>query len=304
MQRFIRSFLIAFAMVVACVVTAHSQEIKVTGGFLIDSARIGEPVPYYLTARYPSRLTVVFPDSSFQFSPFEFGKKKYFTTRTEGAVSLDSVVYELATFETDFRQICQLPVFVVASRDCTAYTPAADTLFLKALVTGSLPDTVQAQNLPLKTNTTYEPVIFAFNYPILLIIVGVVLLLALIGWLIFGKQVRRYFRAKRLLRAHHQFVTEFTQHVEHLKQTFSSGRTEQAVFLWKRYLEQLERKPFTKLTSREIGRSEQNDQLGHQLSILDQAIYGRNTQALEPLQDLRMEAERRFNVKLEEIKHG
>src|SRR5688500_16042359 len=77
-------------------VTTQAQDVKVSGGFLKDSVQIGEPVAYFLSAAYPQALTVLFPDSTFSFAPFEFNRKRLSPTYTVGGVSHDSVVYYLS----------------------------------------------------------------------------------------------------------------------------------------------------------------------------------------------------------------
>jgi hypothetical protein len=281
-----------------------AQEVTVHGSFLKDSIRIGETIPYTLTARYPSSKTVLFPDSTFSFVPFEFNSKKYFRTRSTAGESYDSVIYELATFEIDSVQLLRLPIFVVATRDCTVYQTEWDTVFLQQLVTAPPPDTLQPQQLPLKVNTAYEQVPFLFNYPILLIGVGALLLIALIVWILFGKRIRKYYRIRRLNRNHAQFINSFDTHTELLKQNFSPTATEITLFIWKRYLEKLEKKPFTKLTTRETLLLERDEVLANSLREIDKAIYGHDTSVVESLQTLRTIAENRFTKKIETLKHG
>ena len=55
----------------------YAQEAKVRGSFLADSVKIGEEISYTLTASYSKNLTLIFPDSTFSFTPFEFQKKKF-----------------------------------------------------------------------------------------------------------------------------------------------------------------------------------------------------------------------------------
>ena len=69
------------------------ESTSVHGRFESDSVSIGEEVPYTLAARYSRNQQVLFPDSSFSFAPFEFSRKKYYTTKTSGTTSYDSVVY-------------------------------------------------------------------------------------------------------------------------------------------------------------------------------------------------------------------
>ena len=79
----------------------RAQDVTVRSGFFKDSLRVGDVTGYYLTARYLSKLNILFPDSAFNFAPFEYDHKKYFPTETEGGKSYDSVVYYLSTFEID-----------------------------------------------------------------------------------------------------------------------------------------------------------------------------------------------------------
>src|SRR6476620_2116997 len=66
----------------------HAQEVKVNGGFLSDSLKIGEKTAFYLAAHYPSTQTVVFPDSTFRYFPFEWTDKKYFPTKSKNGTSV------------------------------------------------------------------------------------------------------------------------------------------------------------------------------------------------------------------------
>ena len=78
---------------------ASAQQAKVRGSFLADSVRIGEAIPYSLTAYHSKKTDVLFPESSFSFAPFEFRSKRFFPTVTKDTISYDSVVYYLSTYE-------------------------------------------------------------------------------------------------------------------------------------------------------------------------------------------------------------
>lgn len=284
--------------------TVFAQEIKVAGGFLKDSVRVGESVGYYLSAAYPQKLTVLFPDSTFTFLPFEFGKKELSPTHTENGISHDSVVYYLSTFEIDKIQYLSLPVFVTAARDCTAYTPLRDSIFLAEMVLTPPSDSTQAQNLPLKTSTTYQQVFSQFNYIMLVAAVGLFIIFSVVIWIVFGKRIAKYFKLKKLQKSHLKFLQTYSEHFQQLNTIFSAEKTEAVMSLWKKYLEQLEQKPYTKLTTRETLQMEPNETLGINLKIIDRAIYGNQTSVHEPLMELRKFAEERFIKKLEEVKHG
>lgn len=297
---------IVFLFVLICGTQPHllAQPIQVMGGFMKDSIRLGDPIDYYLVSRYRSSDNVLFPDSTYRFEPFEFQRKKYFPTQTRNGESYDSVLYQLLTFDIGEVQYLSLPVFIVHAGDCTRYSPPPDSVFLISMVQGPVPDTVSTQNLPLKANTLYQAVSFLFNYPILLISAGALILTAIIVWLMFGKRIKRYFRLKKLQKNHSKFIESFTSIMEHLKTQFTVDKAETAVSLWKKYLEQLEQKPYTKLTTRETILQEHDESLGKSLHLLDKAIYGNYSAVLNPLEHLQRVAHDRFTKKMEEMKHG
>jgi len=284
-------------------VSVHAQEVRVHGGFLSDSLAIGDVGGYYLSARYPSELNILFPDSTYNFAPFEYERKVYFPTKTANGKSYDSAIYYLSTFEIEKRQTLSLPVFQFNDLDTISHASPRDTIWLIELVK-NLPDTLKVQNLPLKTDTAYQLVPFLFNYPILMIVVGVLLIGALIAWLVFGKRIRKHYRIKRMEKAYQKFLGTFTQQLEEIRQSFSPVRTEHALVEWKRYMENLEARPYTKLTTRETMRMENNEALGTNLHTIDGAIYGHLTSVIEPLEHLKTFAHQRYARKLEEVKHG
>lgn len=280
-----------------------SQEIQVKGHFEGDTVKLGQPIQFHLTATYPRSVQVLFPDSTFSFAPFEFQKKKFFTTKTENGISYDSVIYTLSTYEIDSLQRLALPVFQLQKKDCLVYYSETDTVFFKKLV-NAVPDSLAINQLPLKTNTAYNPVSWLLNYPLALIIGGSLLLIAIIVWIIFGKRIRKYFTVKQLTRSHAAFMNRFEQSVEKVKSSFSPELAESSVLIWKKYMEELSAKPYTKYTSREI-RETENDELGQTLHSVDRMVYGRiSPETFDSFQQLKDFTQNRFNQKIEEVKHG
>ena len=279
------------------------EDVSVRGGFLTDSLKIGEQTAYFLSAHYPSSLTVLFPDSTHSFAPFEYVKKEYFLTETTGGVSVDSAIYYLTTFEIDRVQHLQLPVYVVHGQDCTAFRTARDTVLITQLV-AHVPDTVAAPQLPLKMNTAYQDVYYNFNFWMMVIIVTAVLALALITWLLFGKKIQRYFKARRLQRNHAQFLERYNPLLAQLQGTFSALTTESALAAWKKYMEQLESRPYTKLTTRETLRVLKEPALTEPLGRIDKAIYGHETKVVDSLENLKKFADHQFKRKMKEVRHG
>lgn len=295
-------FYIACFIVLPSLVFAQ-EEARVRGGFLSDSLKIGEQTAFYLAVHYPSRLTVLFPDSTHGFSPFEYLSREYFNTETTEGISADSAVYYLTTFEVDRVQYLRLPVYVVQDGDSTVQHTGMDSVLVTQLV-ATVPDTVSVEQLPLKMNAAYQKVHYNFNLWMMVIIVSVVLALVVVGWLLFGKKIQRYFRAKRLRKNHLQFLERYNSLLAQIKITFSTPATESALAAWKKYMEQLEARPYTKLTTRETLRLVKEPALTEPLSRIDKAIYGHETSVVDSLENLKMFAVQQFRRKMKEVKHG
>jgi hypothetical protein len=278
-------------------------EVKITAGFIEDSLYIGKPVRFYLTARYPQELNMVFPDSSHTYTPFEFESKDYFPTDTEDGISYDSVIYHVSTFEIDRTQYLSLPVFQVNEKDSVVFQSEKDTILVTQLVNFSV-DTIAIDKLPMKLSVAYHDVPGQFNWPIFTIVAASILVIAVVVWFVFGKRIRKYFRIKSMLEAHRKFVESYTREVTNLRQAFSAVTTETALAHWKLYMEQLEARPYTKLTTREARNFFQDETLIRSLQTIDGAIYGHSVNVIEPLESLKAVADQRFQTKLQEVKHG
>jgi len=275
--------------------------VKVRAGFVEDSLSVGRDVSFYITARYDRKLNMLFPDTTFNFSPFDFKHKSYFTTETEGHESYDSVVYHLTTFEVDSLLYLSLPVYQINPQDCTTFRSNQDSIRLAHVIT-SLPDSLS--RVPLKMNVAYQDVPYAFNVQLWVIIGGLLLMTVAAVWFAFGKNISRRYRLKRMQKAHAQFIEVYTQEVNTVSNAFSTEHTETALILWKRYMEQLEGQPYTKLTTKEIIWNGRNEALGRSLKTVDGAIYGHETAVVDSLQSLKTYAVERFNKKIQEVTNG
>ena len=130
-------------------------------------------------------------------------------------------------------------------------------------------------------------------------------MLAISGFLIFGKRVRKYFYVRRLNRNHQNFLTKFNDTISELTSNFSALKAEGALVLWKYYMENLVQAPYSKLTSKEILDKEKNEGLGNALHSIDRVIYGGvSSPAIESFDNLRKYCEQQFQLKLEEAKNG
>ncbi|MCB0491126.1 MAG: hypothetical protein KDC93_01795 [Cyclobacteriaceae bacterium] len=283
---------------------AQAQEVEVRGRFRTDSIKIGQPFPYSLSATYPKNTTVLFPDSTYSFSPFEIDHKKFFATKTTGDTSYDSVVYFITSFEIDTIQRISLPVFVVNKADCTAVFAKTDSVFLQQMVS-EVPDSVTVEQLPLKTNTAYQAVSWLLNYPLLLIIGGVIIVIIIVTWIVFGKRIKQYFILKRLNKGYILFKQEFESAIHELENSYSTQRAETTLSMWKQYMEQLLSRPYTKYTTKEIFQMVKNEKLAGALKQIDRTIYsGSQTLESAPLYDLKEYTEQKFHDKVQEVKNG
>ncbi|CAN5356058.1 hypothetical protein BH09BAC3_BH09BAC3_09430 [soil metagenome] len=299
-----RLFIGCIGLMIMTMPVAFAQEAAVVKShFESDSISIGKSVPYSLTARYPRDKQVLFPDSTFSFAPFEISRKKFFPTKSDGQTSFDSVVYYLTTFEIDSVQRLKLPVFILQEKDCVNVFSPTDSISLSFRV-ASMPDSVSVEKLPLKTNTAYQKVSWLLNYPILLGAVLILIILAIATWVIFGKRIRKYFALKRLHKEYQQFVAVFNSSVSKLSAGFTSRRAEDALIIWKKYMEDLESSPYTKFTSREIVRLVNDQQLEGALRTIDRGIYGGYLPTVDTFEFLQNYSQKRFQKKETEVKNG
>ena len=281
--------------------TLSAQEISPKGGFVGDSVKIGVSIPYSLSIKYPTRMDVVFPDSLYDYSPFELEGKQYFPTKSDSTLSYDSAVYYLSTFEIDTIQYLQLPVFFINNADSIPVYTEKDSVFLIELIS-VLPDSIQ-----LKENTTYFNVPTQFNYPYLLIGLGILVFIIIVVLIVFGGKIKRYFQVRRLKKRHQKFLITFDQLAQQSSEESTTEEKEHTAFVWKKYLEKIEKAPITKLTTKEITQLLQpTDEVVEALKGVDRAIYSnkKNLSLASSFSTLRTDAIARYNNKIASIKQN
>lgn len=278
----------------------YSQDIQVRSRFLADSLKIGEKVPFSVTAKYPRRLNILYPDSTYSFNPFEFESKQYFPTVTKDTLSYDSVVYYITSYEIDSIQMFRMPVYVLHGSDCTTIFGAADSIFLKQYV-DHVPDSVSAQQLPLKTNTDYLNVSWLLNYPVIGFTVLGLTIISGVVWLVFGKRIRRYYKLKRLNKDHVAFLQTFGDALQHVQSEFSQLNAERALVVWKRYMERLEERPYTKYSTKEIVHMLDETELSKALRSIDRMVYGGVVSNTEVFNELREVSRSHYSEKIRKV---
>lgn len=271
----------------------------IRGYFLTDSIEIGRPFQYVLTYWHSPRTDVLFPDTSTFFLPYRLQKVDVFPTQTTGsgllALSRDSAVYTLVSFETDSIQALQVPVRSLNTTDCTAYWTQIDTVFLQSNLPRARSGLQHPKSLRLATETQLAPLLQQFNY--LALATGLILLCAGAALLygLFGRVIRRQWQLYLLNRRYLRFLQNYNQLSRRIDSFTAAETANEAVLMWKTYLEQLERRSYHSLTTPELAERMNNKKVTDALREADQMIYGgafssQSQQALYTLRDVATQA--------------
>lgn len=291
-----RFFLFILFLVASIQVSA--QKVQVSGYFTKDSARLGERVGYVLKASYPQSAQLIFPDSTFDFSPFVFLEKKTFVSATTEGITQDSSVYFLSNFSLEPSSYLALPVFELNRYDSiTHYTTDAE-LKLK-LNLDSIPEQLQ-----FKENNVYQPLDKPFNWFVFSAIIGGILLVVGILFFVFAERIKRLFRKNRERLRWIQFERKWKKLSDLLQQQPNQSTADEAVGLWKGYLEHLRSQPIQEWTSSEIAAALDDKEVFKALRTIDMIIYagaeGDTSAATTYLLEV---AKANYRTTLNQIKH-
>uniref|UniRef100_UPI004049FA0C hypothetical protein n=1 Tax=Fulvivirga sp. TaxID=1931237 RepID=UPI004049FA0C len=278
--------------------TYSQEDVTLKGYFLEDSIKIGIGTPYVLTAKYPISVDFIFPDSLYDFSPYELDEKLYYPTKSDSEYSYDSAVYYLTSFEIDSIQFYQMPAFILKGKDSVILTTQKDSIFLQQLVS-EIPDSVAVEAMPLIENTTYKKVNFQFNYPYLIIGLVLLFIILIIVFVFFGKPIRKWFLLKKMSKAHMAYLDQ-------LDKTIASDKNyEHLITLWKNYHAKLEGEPYTSYTTKELLKLAPVKSIETVLRNIDKAIYGKPiTLPISELYQLKNFSQERFEEKIKEVENG
>ena len=234
--------------------------------FLSDSVLVGDQVKAVLYYKHDSNEEIIFPDSNYSFKPFEFVGKQYFPTTSIDGESTDSAIYTLTIFEIEGNHSLTLPVLTFRGKDTLKVFSSSDSISIKPIIT------VLTDSLKLKSNTQLFELENQFNYQLLGIVIGLLLLVGLAIYLILGKNIFEQIRKYRRKIAHERFLKLYDEMVNNAI-SMTPQKMEDAVSLWKKYIESLENKPYTTYTSSEIGHFLKNESIKKNLQNIDVAIY-------------------------------
>lgn len=275
-SRFLQAFFLILAVCIAPGLSgmardARKQQVKPQGVFQTDSVEVGKPVYFSLSIRHSPDTEIFFPDSTFDFSPFELVAQRSFVSSTDGRGTLDSAVYHLVSFDVSRIQKLRLPVYVFQKKDCTAVYTSPDSVFL-----------IQSNNIDLtkkpvlKAETHLVPLSSEFNFSML--IGSVALIIGVVGsiYWVFGQDIYKQWQLLKLQRRHLEYVRSFNRLMRSAREKNNIKDAEKAIIIWKNYLERLEKKPFATYTTREIIDNMPDDALADALKNMDSIVYGQS----------------------------
>ncbi|MBD8487681.1 hypothetical protein IFO69_02860 [Echinicola sp. CAU 1574] len=247
--------------------SVHAQGLKVEGYFLQDSAKLGERVGYVLKAEYPTKMNIVFPDSTFEYRDFSFLEKQTFTSYTPDSITQDSAVYYLSNFSLDPIKTYALPVFEILKYDSLVHYADNDSLAL-TLTIQPLPE-----ELTFKDNDKYLSIEKDFNYPYLLIFLGIILIIGLVVLVVFGKKIQKQWAARKLKKQHKKFLSKWNETVQTLQEKPSLQAADETLWVWRDYMERLTGKPYREWTATEIGEQMERPEIVKEFRKIEIIIY-------------------------------
>ncbi|RAI86047.1 hypothetical protein [Algoriphagus yeomjeoni] len=277
---------------------SNAQQVKVDGYFMQDSAKIGERVGYVLKATYPESTQIIFPDSTFDFSPMVLLEKKTYISSTQDSITQDSTVYFVSNFSLDPSTYLTLPVYELARYDSVVHYPMEAELKLK-LTLDSIPE-----QLVFQQNNIYQSLEKSFNWIIIGIILGGILIFLGIIYFLFADKFQEYWKERREKRRWEQFEKRWKTQTALLTKNPSIESADEVIGLWKGYMESITNLPIKEWTSSEIGERLDNLEIFKALRAIDLIIYaGESSESEEATSYLLEVAREKYQEKQTKIKH-
>ena len=249
------------------VIPSFSQQVEVKGYFTQDSAKLGERVGFVLKATYPESSQLLFPDSTFDFSPLVFLEKKTFLSNTVDGITRDSSIYYLSNFSLEPSVFLALPVYELSRYDSITYFTNEAELKLK-LMLDSIPE-----ELVFKENNVYQPLEKSFNWLLFGLISGAVVLVFGVLATLFKDRIKAIFKKNREKIRWIQFELKWKKLSGLLAQNPNQALADEVIGLWKGYLESITDQPYQEWTSSEIADALEDKEVFKALRSIDMIIY-------------------------------
>ncbi len=234
-----------------------------------DSVKIGEKIRLSVYLDYPSSFKILFPDTNYDFQPFEILKRDFFPTRTRNSISRDCVVYELSPFLPDPVQKIQIPIFQFPDQDSLSWYSNEATVHIRPVLNGPLPE-----KPVFETALSPVPVARSINYPYIIIGASVLILLVLVINFFFDRPIQKFIYLFLEARRHKAYLAQFEKISSRLENALTVESVENLLVTWKKYLQKVDEHPYTSFTSREIFQVLPDKVLRDALMEMDRWIYG------------------------------
>jgi hypothetical protein len=127
--------------------------------------------------------------------------------------------------------------------------------------------------LQFKENNVYQPLDKPFNWFVFSAIIGGILLVVGILFFVFAERIKRLFRKNRERLRWIQFERKWKKLSDLLQQQPNQSTADEAVGLWKGYLEHLRSQPIQEWTSSEIAAALDDKEVFKALRSIDIIIY-------------------------------
>ncbi|MCS5488791.1 hypothetical protein [Algoriphagus limi] len=275
-----------------------AQEVKVDGYFLADSAKLGERVGYVLKATYPAERQLIFPDSTFDFSPFVLLEKQTFLSSTQDSVTSDSTIYYLSNFELDSVAYLTLPVFELSRYDSITHFPLEASIAVKWTI-DSIPEELMFQE-----NNVYQPIPKKWDWVLIGIVSSVILILIRGGYWLFGARIRRFLFERNEKRRWKKFEKRWKDSTASLESNPSMEAADELLGIWKGYMESITSLPIREWTSSELGEKLDDIKIFSSLRTIELIIYaGAKSEIKNSSEYLLQIAKEKYEQKLKNIKH-
>ena len=263
-------FMIFIVLAVFCIASSDNFAIpvQVKGYFNKDTIKLGEAVSYSLVATYSDDKQIVYPDSTYYFSPFVLWTKSWYSTEKKGKYFKDSVVYQIALFEVQKVVAFAMPVYEIVGGDSIATFAKADTVHLQEVFRNDMSTQLQEYD-------EFETITNEFNYPVFIMWFTGFMLLAFVIWRYFSSYFEMLYLRFTYWLAFERFIVAFRERVQALqKKHVDAVYVQKALAEWKNYVGELYGLPFATYTSKEIFNLFHDERLLEILQEIDKVIYG------------------------------
>lgn len=275
-----------------------AQQVEVSAYFLKDSASLGERVGYVLKVKHPEASQVIFPDSTYDYSPFVLLEKQTFISSTQDGKTMDSTIYFLSNFSLGSRVYLTLPVYELVNYDSITHFPNEAGIQLKLLL-----DSIPEQPI-FRENNIYQPLKKELNWIfVTILIVGIVGFFALL-YLIFAKRIQAIWRAHKEKRQWIHFEQKWIAKITQLENAPSTALADEVIGWWKSYMERITGLPIKEWTSSEISENLNDKKILESLRSIDMIIYAGKSAKNDPTRNYLLEvAKEKYQENLNRKKH-